>query len=141
MLPIHGCKDEVERVIEAARAWRNRLMRGPMVLFTDDEKALIAALKALDKAAALDAMLVVEHISPIRLSKLEAVADAARVLARQWEKDDGGLPLGWLLSALADALDALDVEHTAGEQEWPDDEGRAWRRRCARLGVPYEEER
>ena len=53
MLPIHGCKDEVERVIEAARE-----------------------------------------------------------LTRQWEKDDGGLPLGWLLSALADALDALDAGAT-----------------------------
>ena len=79
MLPIHGCKDEVERVIEVARE-----------------------------------------------------------LTRQWEKDDGGLPLGWLLSALADALDALDVE----EQfvALADDNGRAWRRRCARLGVAYEEE-
>ena len=43
--------------------------------------------------------------------ELWAVADAARELARQWEEEEaGGQPLGWLLSALADALDALDKE-------------------------------
>ena len=44
-------------------------------------------------------------------SKLEAVADAARELARQWKEEEaGGQPLGWLIDALADALDALDEE-------------------------------
>jgi len=33
-----------------------------------------------------------------------------------------------------------EAGHTAEEQAWPTDEGRAWRRRCARLGVAYEEE-
>ena len=45
------------------------------------------------------------------ICKLEAIANAARELARQWKEEEaGGQPLGWLLSALADALDALDKE-------------------------------
>jgi len=46
-----------------------------------------------------------------RWAALEAVADAARALARQWKEEDaGGQPLGWLIDALAAALDALDKE-------------------------------
>ena len=43
--------------------------------------------------------------------RLEAVANAARELTRQWrEEDAAGQPLGWLIESLDGALDALDKE-------------------------------
>ena len=47
-----------------------------------------------------------------RVEELEAVADAARELARQWKEEVSGQPLGWLIDTLADALDALDAGAT-----------------------------
>ena len=45
------------------------------------------------------------------IRKLEAVVVAARVLVRQWKEEDaGGLPLGWLIDALGDAIARLDEE-------------------------------